>query len=525
MRKFLLVMAVGALVFAMAAPAMALDFKFGAEYRVRFTTGVNVGFIDGAASSTTKDVFGTTLNVATPTSNPRSIQLRVRPRFDVSDDNGNIQATLRLEIGDVEFGDGGGASAETNGSSIRPGGNRVGNGAGGSFGNDGVNVETKWAYIDWTMPFGIPFRVRAGAQPIYLPKGIIVDDDAYGVRAYGTTKPVSYEAFWYRLNGGPLSGAVLTANAANVGTIGFTGAGLPIASSTSNTVDNNYDLYGGKIDVAIMPWLNPGVYYVYGDNRVQCTIGGNSATISSTGAVTLPAGCPLVDRVRQSHYVGVTVTGKAGIVSYDLDWVYGTAEGGPSGAVGGAATPIKTKGWALDGAVHFPIGPVTINIAGSYATGDKRDGGDSEGFPSLAASWNGPGGGFEMIGSGGPFDQIEYTQDSPVNLWTIGGWVTYNPVKALTLKAGAAYAGFTEKNGNCANTGGGLSGSCFGPSYTRLSNAFPGGTAKAALGTEVHIRADYEIWTGFKLQGQAGWLIPSAGDTAAEYVFQMYYNF
>jgi hypothetical protein len=91
--------------------------------------------------------------------------IRVRPRFDVSDDNGNIQATLRLEIGDVEFGNGGGASAETNGVSVYGGGSRVGNGAGGAFGNDGVNVETKWAFIDWAMPFGIPLRVRAGAQP------------------------------------------------------------------------------------------------------------------------------------------------------------------------------------------------------------------------------------------------------------------------------------------------------------------------------------------------------------------------
>jgi hypothetical protein len=125
-----------------------------------------------------------------------------------------------------------------------------------------------------------------------------------------------------------------------------------------------------------------------------------------------------------------------------------------------------------------------------------------------------------MIGSGGPFDQIEFTQDSPVNLWTVGGWVTYNPVKALTLKAGAAYAGFTEKNGNCANRWPGTSAVS---AETRLSTPRRG-RAKP-LGTEAHIRADYEIWTGFKLQGQAGWLIPSSGDTAAEYVFQMYYNF
>ena len=36
MRKFLLVVGVGALVLALAAPAMALDFKFGGDYRVIF---------------------------------------------------------------------------------------------------------------------------------------------------------------------------------------------------------------------------------------------------------------------------------------------------------------------------------------------------------------------------------------------------------------------------------------------------------------------------------------------------------
>src|SRR5574341_412150 len=118
MRKFLLMVAVGALVLTVAAPAMALDFKFGAEYRVRFTTTVH----GSSATNLLQNVAG---------SNPRSGQLRVRPIFDTSDDNGNITARLRLEIGDVEFGNGGGASSETNGVSLSSGSGRVGNGAGG----------------------------------------------------------------------------------------------------------------------------------------------------------------------------------------------------------------------------------------------------------------------------------------------------------------------------------------------------------------------------------------------------------
>ncbi len=506
MRKFLWVVAVGALVLVVAAPAMALDFKFGAEYRVRFYSGVNVPIGFTSAMVTEERNNGT---------NPRGVQLRVRPRFDVSDDNGNITATWRAEIGDVEFGNGGGAAGPTNSgyAAPTPGGARVGPGMGGSLGNDGVNVETKWAYVDFTLPFGIPARVRAGLQPWYLPKGLIMDDDVAGVRAYGKIAPVSYELAWYRVSGGPLSGAVQAVNVGVWGAQTFTGAGLPIGSATSNLYDNNYDFYGGRIDVAIAPWLNPGVYYLYGDNRVNCTVAGASATIDPAGVTTNPTSCP--SRTRENHYIGITATGKMGIVSYDLDWVFGSAEGGPTGAFGGAATPVTAKGWALDGAVHFPIGPFTVNLAGTYGTGDRNNGGDSEAFPSISPSWNGAGGGYEIIGSGGPFDAVEFTQDAPTNLWMIGGWLEYRPVKALWLKLAYGYAGFAKKSGNCSG-----SATCFGPTYNSLAG-------KAGLGHELSLRADYDIWTGFKLMGQVGYLFTPAknNSTAGEYVLQMLYNF
>jgi hypothetical protein len=472
----------------MAAPALALDFKFGSEYRIRFYSGSNVGFTDF------------------PGTNPRGAQIRIRPRFDTSDDNGNITATLRLEIGDIEWGNGGGASGVTNfqpaaagANNVGPGGARVGNGAGGSIGNDGVNVETKWAWIDAAMPFGIPLRVRAGLQPWFESKGLVIDDDTVGVRAYGQVKPISYEFAWYRVSGGVLTTAVP--------------AGAAGQSATSNTIDNNYDFYGFKVNAALAPFLNPGVYYYFGMNKAT--------------AVGTPA---------TSHYVGFTATGKAGIVSYDLDFVYGTAEGGPTGSILGASDFQKVKGWALDGGVHFPLGPVTLNFVGSASTGDKRDGGDSEAFPTIAPSWNGPGGLFQIIGSGGPFDAVEFTQDAPTNLWTIGATVDYRPVKRLLTTFGVAYAGFYTKKGNCANTAAPLTAAalCHGPSYTRLSDAATAspatatsgnGSAKGSLGTEFFIRADYDVWTGFKVMTQVGWLIPSAGDTAGEYVLQLLYSF
>jgi hypothetical protein len=351
------------------------------------------------------------------------------------------------------------------------------------------------------MPFGIPLRVRAGGQPFYLPKGLIVDDDAMGIRAYGKYSIVGYEGFWYRINAGPNRNVAAPPGA------------LSAPVTTSNTLDNNYDIWGGKIDFAIASWLNPGVYGLYADNRTNCT--GEPGAAAANPGLALGPSAVCADRVHEGYWIGVTATGKVSIVSYDLDFVYGNAQGGPTGAFGGAATPIRVKGWAVDGAVHIPFGPLVFNIAGAYGSGDKNDGGDSEAYPSLAASWNGPGNNFEIIGSGGAFDQIEVTQDSPVNLWSVGASVEYVPVKPLWLRLGYAYAGFAHNSGNCVGTQGV---SCFGSAYPALAG-------KSGLGHEVHLRADYTVWTGFKVQGQVGYVFPTAGKSFAEYVMQMLYNF
>ncbi len=535
MRKLLWVVAVGALVLTVAAPAMALDFKFGAEYRVRFYDYANTFFDSNNLVGAGNPGQGDNTGSVASRGNPRGVQLRVRPRFDVSDDNGNITATIRFEYGDMEFGGGGGANGSSFGTNdagdvpIAPTGQRTGqNGGGGSAGADGVSLETKWAYLDFAMPWGIPLRVRAGIQPWYLPKGLIVDDDFSGVRAYGSVKPVSYEVFWYRASRGPATSLLPSAGRPNFDT----------------TKDNALDYYGGRIDAAIAEWLNPGGYFVYGDNRANC-----SATPTATGGGTFlfQGACNSSDRVRPQWFAGATVTGKIGIVDYDLDFVYGYTKGGITGTFGNGGinttgdpnSPIKVKGWVVDGGVHIPFGPLKFNILGTYATGDKQNGGDSEAFPlGPGPSWSGSGGQYELIGEGGSFDVVSMTQHSPTDLWMVGATIEYVPVKALWIKLAYGYAGFTEKKGNCGTafnvngTTGAMAQAagttCFGPVYVgKAANPIgsANGQTKNSLGQELHIRADYTIWTGFKVQGMAGWLFPSSGDTAGKYILQLLYNF
>jgi hypothetical protein len=496
MRKFLCVVAVGALVLAMAAPAMALDFKFGSEYRIRFYSGDNV---DNATPAKTFDHNN-------PNRNYRGAQIRVRPRFDVSDDNGNITATWRAEIGDIEFGNGGGANSCVNCTNISNGGSRVGNGAGGGFDTDGVNVETKWVYVDAQFPFNIPLRIRAGLQPWYLPKGMIVDQDAAGVRAYGTSNKLSYEVAWYRVNSGTATSscpASSTGQACQTLSDGGSGTG-------QQRQDNNYDFWQFKVDSAHSPLFNPGVYFLYALNK--------ATTVNNSE----PA---------QTYYFGFTATGKSGNVSYDLDFIYGSAEGGNAGTLTKENGKfMKVKGFAVDGGVHVPVGPLTVSLLGSYATGDKQNGGDSEAFPTIAGAWNGAGGQYEIIGNGATFDAIDTTQDTPTNLWMLGATVEARPQKPLWVRLAYGFIGFAHANGNCAVVGTGNPNTCFGPKYNTLSNDRNGDgvadqSAKAQFGHEISLRADYDIWTGFKVQTMVGVLIPTQGVPATEYDIQLLYNF
>jgi hypothetical protein len=478
MKRARIVGMVVVLTLALVPPAIALDFKFGGEYRVRFYSYSNFGFDENNPNG----------------ANLRGAQVRVRPRFDASDDNGNITATLRLEIGDVEFGDSDNVG--------------VGRSSGGGLGTDGINVETKWAYIDAAFPFGVPLRVRAGLQPVFLPKGLIIDDDVAGVRAYGTSGPIGYDLFWYRTDGAP-SGAfpttanactnagctttatVLTSTAVSTRTNGFAANASP---NIQNAYDNNTDFLQGRLDFNAAKWLNAGVYGIYGRNAATgATVGGGA--------------------VKTWVFGGLTTMGDLGFMKYDFDVVFGRANG--------VATNVDASGYGFDAGVHFPIGPAVINVGGSWFTGDKQEDGISEAFPGISPSWHGPGNMmFELIGNGGVFDTYVPTQAGPTGLWTLAASVEYRPVKALWLKLGYMYASFVENDANCAYVSPTRTQACVGnsTSYGKLAG-------ETSLGHEFMLRADWDVWTGFKVQGTAGALIPKEGDTTLEFALQMLYNF
>jgi hypothetical protein len=267
------------------------------------------------------------------------------------------------------------------------------------------------------------------------------------------------------------------------------------------------------MDFAIAKWMNPGLYYIYGRNAATA----NAAVASQ-------------------QFLGLTVAGDVGFLKYDFDWVYGQQNGGNNGSQFQAANWRQdVAGWVIDAGVHIPVGPVLIHVVGSYATGDKQNGGKSEAMPWISPGWNGAGGLYELVGSGGNYDATETSQDYPAGLWMIGAGAEYRPVKALWMRLMYGFVGFTESSANCAfNSAANAAGSaCYGPSYrgngfttTAANGQGIGGLAgKSTLGHEISLRTDYDLWTNFKIQAAAGWLIPSGGETVSEYVLQLYYNF
>jgi hypothetical protein len=306
----------------------------------------------------------------------------------------------------------------------------------------------------------------------------------------------------------PPCGGVAATTTANPGPVNAS----PAVSSNQNQ-DNALDYYQGGVTLNIAKWLNPGVYYLYGRNAATA----NNAVASQ-------------------QFLGFTVTGDAGFLKYDLDWVLGQQNGGMTGnqIVAGLGRQ-NVAGWMLDAGVHIPVGPVLIHVVGSYATGDKQNGGKSEAMPWISPSWNGAGGLYELIGSGGNYDATETSQDYPAGLWMLGAGAEYRPVKALWLRGMYGFVGWTTNSANCAfNANTTATGSaCYGPSYQGTgfrSNAtngqgVGGQAGKSTFGQELSFRADYDLWTNFKIQTAAGWLFPGGGSTVSEYVVQLYYNF
>ena len=259
-----------------------------------------------------------------------------------------LQGVLMFEIGNLDWG--------------RDAGGKVGQGSGAGIDADGVNVETKRAYLDWIIP-NTEVSVRMGIQGVKLPSGPmgspILDADVAGIVVSSPiTDMISITGFWLR----PFN--------------------TNLNDGTDRYLDDETDVFGLVLPVkgdgwAVTPW---GAYGFVGANSNYLNYLSGSGNRYDN-----------IARGVQDH-TGVWWAGlNFELTMFDpfkftFDAMYGSmhkvdAEGNLTTAKGGffgwgdadsfANTGVATRGWFLDATLDYKFDWGTPGIFGWWSSGDS----------------------------------------------------------------------------------------------------------------------------------------------------------
>ncbi|NNL78170.1 MAG: hypothetical protein HKO68_17715 [Desulfobacterales bacterium] len=156
-------------------------------------------------------------------------ELKYRFWFEAADDEGAVKGVYAIEIGGIRFGEG----------------------SDGDFSGDGVDVETRWAYLDLQTPGVDPkMRWRTGLAPWKI-NSFFWQETATGLTVYGDAgEMVDYQAAWIR----PLDN---------------------LNTSSANDELEDLDILYGRVDVMPVDMLKIGVFGLYfdSDNGGPGTVG------------------------------------------------------------------------------------------------------------------------------------------------------------------------------------------------------------------------------------------------------------
>jgi hypothetical protein len=374
-------------------------------------------------------------------------------------------AVWGLEIGDITWGTGGGSSAAEFGGSS----SRVGNGAGGELGADGVNVETKRLYLQFDVPYVPGAMITTGIQGVGFLEdswGPVFGDDAAAIKVNWKVDPIDVEFYTVKLEEN---------------------------SRVKNGDDN--DMYVVRIGLNLTK-----------DTRV--TVEGMIVDQNCFSTVAGACGTPADTSFGDNFWVGATARTMIGTVALDGAVVYGqrhlcAAVPNPA-APGTICSPtgntFEESGWGLNAAARVPFGPLNTTWAGFYTSGDdtRAPGVASNGtltkksdkfpVPVKGDSWLGPQyiaesitgvGTLAAFGNGSPSDE------DPSGLWGVGGAVIYSLTPSFSLGGGVTYVGTSD--------------------------------AAAAFGdnaVEIDGGAEWQVNPNINLRGLATYVIPDKGDDA-----------
>lgn len=313
----------------LASPAHAdgIDVKVAGVWDFAF------GWVDNAdlkSRGRDDDAFGATQRI------------RTQINFIASE---YLQAVLMFEIGDIDWG--------------APG--RQGQGSGGSLDTDGVNVETKRAYLDWIIP-DTEVAVRMGLQGVGLPMGNGWDNPVFSADVAGivvstpVTEMLEATVFWLR----PFDRYRNDAD----GSI----------FNPSNRFDDEMDMFGLVLPVSgsdwsVTPWGmyahigNASGYYDYITGEEEVSFGvGDQSKHAHAWWVGLSTDVSIFDPLTFSldaMYGRISRT-ELGVYDTDSGDKLGTMEAG-------------TQGWFVVAALNYTLDWATPGIYGWYSSGDRAN--------------------------------------------------------------------------------------------------------------------------------------------------------
>ena len=292
-------------------------------------------------------------------------RIRTQINFIASE---NLQGVLMFEIGDLDWGN-------TNGNG------KTGPGSGADLAADGVNIETKRAYLDWMIPDS-EVSVRMGIQGLALPSATdfanpIFDDDVAAITvSYAFNDTFALTAFWAR----PFNQNL---------------------NDVDRHLDDEMDMFGLILPITldgaeITPWFvysdtgsASGFYqalFVYDDLDLVDQNDGGSVWWAGIGTSV-----DLFDPLTFAFDVMYGSAHKVALNGYgDQFGLFGTDEWG-------------TRGWFVDARIDYAFDFGTLGIFGWWSTGDSTEGLNAGRFGRMPAGFTETGFGPTSFGWDGGF--------------------------------------------------------------------------------------------------------------------------
>jgi hypothetical protein len=319
-----------------------------------------------------------------------------------------------------------------------PGGSPYGVGGttGGQADADGINIQTRWAYLDWLIP-NTPVQVRMGLQPVALPStrlgSVVLSTDIAGIVVSSPTPLdwLSVTAFWLRPYDAYAGDRYTGVNAGRDRFDETDAFGFILPLSFRN------------IGLEVKPWFvfaNVGA----SSGLYERSFGGGAAPGPGTGSFVAPQ--PGRDDRTHGIWAGINFDFKLlDPLTFGLDVVYGNLHKNnlrTDWAPGVADNIVGSRGWFIAAALDYKLTfgssfSVTPGIFGWWASGDSAGGvenGQYGRLPVIGVN----GGNFHptSFGTQGVFNSTsQYINNGEVNSTGTGTWgVGIQLAKATFIK-------------------------------------------------------------------------------------------